>query len=222
MLAGKIEKAGALYERSRGIAERRLGPQHPSLALDLNGLAEIAFLQQRYKDAEELFRQTLAIWEKTLGPNHVNTAIAVNNLAQAVRFQKRYNDAEALYQRSTAILDTIPGAHLERGKCLGNLANFHHELGRETRAVDYYQRALVETKQALGEHHPEVALLIKNLADVRRSQSNYTESVKLYKQSIAILQRSFGPDDPALQQSLTAYDQLVTEANRFIVLPRSK
>jgi tetratricopeptide (TPR) repeat protein len=219
--AGKAEKAGPLFERSRDIMAQSLGPQHPNVAADLNGLAEIACQQQHYAEAEALFRQTLAIWERAFGAEHPSTAIALNNVAQTVRFQKRYREAETLYQRSAALLETN-GTGLDRAKCLGNLADLYHEQGREPRAVEYYQYALTAAKQELGENHPEVALLMKRLAEVRRSQRNYAESVKLYKQSIAILQRSFGPDDPALQQSLTAYKQLVSESSRFIVAAPSK
>jgi hypothetical protein len=119
-----------------------------------------------------------------------------------------------------AILEKNPAKTVDLAKCLGNVADFFHAQGKETTAVDYYRRALTLMRQALGEEHPEVAILMSGLAGVRRSQMHYRESVDLYRRSIPILEASFGARDPQVKQSQAAYQSLMSEANRFLLFAR--
>ncbi len=63
------------------IDEKALGPNHPTVARDLNNLAMLLKEEKNYTAAERLYRRALAIDEKALGPDHPMTKTIRNNLA---------------------------------------------------------------------------------------------------------------------------------------------
>ncbi len=60
----KLSKVEPLYRRAVTIAEKTLGPEHPSTAVSLNNLAYLYRDQGKYAEAEPLLKRSLAIWEK--------------------------------------------------------------------------------------------------------------------------------------------------------------
>ncbi|MGC1295090.1 MAG: tetratricopeptide repeat protein, partial [Alloacidobacterium sp.] len=73
--------AEPLFRRALAIDEKALGPNHPTVALDLNNLAMLLKEDKNYAAAEPLYRRALAIDEKALGPDHPMTKTIRNNLA---------------------------------------------------------------------------------------------------------------------------------------------
>ena len=69
------------------LAEKSLGPDHPTVATSLNNLAALFQAQGQYTQAEPLYRRSLAIREKSLGPDHPDVATSLNNLAQHYQAQ---------------------------------------------------------------------------------------------------------------------------------------
>ena len=66
---GKYKEAAENWEHFIELAEKKLGPDHPDVALGLNNLASLYQDQGKYSKAEPLFIRSLAIYEKALGPN---------------------------------------------------------------------------------------------------------------------------------------------------------
>ena len=66
--------------RALAISEAALGPEHPTVGIRLNNLAQLYQDQGRYSEAEPLMVRALMIMEKSLGPAHPNTEIARTNL----------------------------------------------------------------------------------------------------------------------------------------------
>ena len=64
---------------------RAFGPEHPTVASDLNNLAQLLQDTNRLAEAEPLMRRALAIDEKSFGPDHPNVATRLNNLAQLLQ-----------------------------------------------------------------------------------------------------------------------------------------
>ena len=105
---GKYAEATAVAKRSLALAEKKFGPDHPSVGTSLNNLAELYGAQGRYAEAEKLHKRNLSISEKALGPDHPSVGIALNNLAGLYRAQGRYAEAEdALSRGDAAALEAI-------------------------------------------------------------------------------------------------------------------
>jgi tetratricopeptide (TPR) repeat protein len=120
---GQYDRAAVVAKKSLEVAERAVGPDHPSVAASLNNLASVYDSQGQYTQAEALYKRALAIWEKALGPDHPNVASTLNNLALLYDNQGRYAQAEPLYRRSLAISEkTLGTGHPDVAATLNNLA----------------------------------------------------------------------------------------------------
>jgi tetratricopeptide (TPR) repeat protein len=103
-------EAEPLYRRALAIDEAGLGADHPSVAIDLNNLAQLLQDTNRLAEAEPLMRRALAIDEAGLGADHPSVAIDLNNLAQLLKATNRLAEAEPLMRRALAIFDKSLGA----------------------------------------------------------------------------------------------------------------
>lgn len=109
------------------IAEKVLGPEHPSTAASLNNLAgppspdhpgaalglnkllgQIYARQGKYAQAEPLYQRALAIYEKTLGPQHPDVADVLEDYARLLRETGRNEEGQQMEQRATEIRARAP------------------------------------------------------------------------------------------------------------------
>jgi CHAT domain-containing protein len=135
-------RAEPLYQRSRVIYEKALGPEHPYVATSLNNLAALYKAQEQYARAEPLYQQSLAINEKALGSGHPNVATSLNNLAALYRDQGQYARAEPLYLRSLAIREKALGTeHPDVATSLAGLGSLHLKKGTLVPARHFYERS---------------------------------------------------------------------------------
>jgi tetratricopeptide (TPR) repeat protein len=74
-------EAEPLYRRALAIGEASFGPDHPSVARDLNNLARLLQDTGRLAEAEVPMRRALRIFEGPLGPEHPSTRTVRDNLA---------------------------------------------------------------------------------------------------------------------------------------------
>ncbi len=71
--------------RALAIDEASLGPDHPSVARDLNNLALLLKATNRLAEAEPLMRRALAIVTASLGPDHPNAKTVAENYGMLLR-----------------------------------------------------------------------------------------------------------------------------------------
>ena len=100
---GKYNRAVVVAKKALEVAEKKVGPNHPSVATSLNNLAELYRVQGHYALAEPLYKRALTIVEEVLGPNHPDVATDLGNLAELYRATKRDEEAESLEQRAARI-----------------------------------------------------------------------------------------------------------------------
>jgi tetratricopeptide (TPR) repeat protein len=81
---GRYAEAEPLAQRSLGIKEKALGPDHPDLAEPLNRLARTYYFQKRYTEAKPLYERALAIVTKSLPADHPLIAKISDNFAAAL------------------------------------------------------------------------------------------------------------------------------------------
>ena len=73
-----------------------LTARHPTIAVTLNGLANVLRDQRRFAEAEPLYRRALAIREQAFGPKDSNVAETRGDLAELMRRTGRAKEAAAL------------------------------------------------------------------------------------------------------------------------------
>ena len=101
--AGKYDRAVDPAKKALDLAEKKVGPDHPLVAVSLNNLATIYRVQGQSARAELLFERALAISEKALGPDHPQVAQILSNLAALYRETGRDEEAKVLETRAAGI-----------------------------------------------------------------------------------------------------------------------
>ena len=139
---GQYDRAVVVAKKALEVAEKAVGPNHPSVAQSLNNLAGLYNTKGQYAQAEPLFKRALVIREKALGPEHPDVAASLNNLAALYATQGQYTQAEPLYKRALAIQEKALGPeHPDMAASLNNLAGLYRKTGRDKEAEALEKRA---------------------------------------------------------------------------------
>ena len=105
--SGKYDRALLVAQKALQVAEKRVGPNHPSVAYSLSVLGDIYASQGNYDSAEALYKRALAVTEKLLGPDHPDVAYCLNNLGLLYKIRGDYDSAEPLHKRALAIYKRV-------------------------------------------------------------------------------------------------------------------
>ena len=84
--AKRYAEALPFYKKAVELAERTLGPQHPTTATHIRSLARLHIAQGNYAQAEQLYQRALVIYEKVLGPERRELAKSPSE-----KFMKEHN-----------------------------------------------------------------------------------------------------------------------------------
>jgi tetratricopeptide (TPR) repeat protein len=61
---------------------------------------------------------------------------------------------------------------------------------------------MIWMQKTLGPNHPDVAVLLGNLAGLNRAQGRYADAEPLFKRALKIREKALGPDHPEVAVSL--------------------
>jgi tetratricopeptide (TPR) repeat protein len=209
-------EAEPLMRRTLAIDEKRLGSDHPDVAIRLNNLAMLLHDTNRFAEAEPLMRRALAIDEKSFGADHPNVAMRLSNLAELLRTTDRFADAEPLFRRALAIDEKSFGPDGPNvGVFLNNLAELLRATHRFAEAEPLFRRALAIDERSFGPDHPNVARGLNNLALLLQATDRLAEAEPLMRRSVAIDEKSFGPDHPDTATVLCNLARLLQDTDRL-------
>jgi tetratricopeptide (TPR) repeat protein len=212
----QFQEAERLYRRALAIDEASYGPDHPTVAVRLNNLAELLRATNRLTEAEPLYRRALAIDEASLGPNHRDVATCVNNLAELLHDTDRLTEAEPLYQWALAMGEASLGPDDPAVAVrLNNLAELLRATNRLTEAEPLYRRALTIDEASYGPDHPNVARDLNNLALLLKGTGRLDEAEPLHRRALAIDEASYGPDHPEVAADLSNLARMLQATHRL-------
>jgi tetratricopeptide (TPR) repeat protein len=200
---GQPGAARPLYERALAIDEAAYGPDHPTVAIDLNLLATALHGLGQPGAARPLLERALAIDEAAYGPDHPTVAAALDNLANVLHALGQPAAARPLLERALAIDEAAYGPdHPTVATRLNNLANVLPDLGQPGAARPLLERALAIDEAAYGPDHPEVAIDLNNLGNVLSVLGQPGAARPLWARALAITAAAYGPDHPTVAAAL--------------------
>ncbi|MFZ1426840.1 MAG: tetratricopeptide repeat protein [Geminicoccaceae bacterium] len=165
LASGRYEAALPYFQHDLELAEQRYGRDDPSVAIEVNNLAEVNRLAGRLKEAEKLYQRAIALDERAKPPNPVGLATSLNNLALVYRGQGLLDKAAALNARSLGMLEEALGPNSpDVARSLNNLATLYRLQGLPDRARPLQERAVAIAASSLGPRHPDTQQLRRNLA----------------------------------------------------------
>jgi tetratricopeptide (TPR) repeat protein len=74
--------------------------------------------------------------------------------------------------------------------------------------------AAVQEAEPFGDQDPRLARSLNDLAAAYAAQGKYTAAEPLYKRSLVMLEKAYGPDHPAVATALSNYAQLLQATGR--------
>lgn len=163
-------KNESYYKRIIATDLDALGSNHPSVANDLNGLAQLYISEQRYTAAEPLLRRALSIYEQAYGQNNLLTINTQMLLGSALFHMGNADEAAKIYKNALSSGQSALGPNsVETSRILNDLAYLYFQQGKLEEARTYYKWAIASTEAALGNHDPLVAACLKDYANVLRA-----------------------------------------------------
>ena len=210
--------AEPLMRRALFIDEQNHGPEHPSVAIRLNNLAQLLKATSRQAEGRAALssrvghrREELWAWAFQRSPP------ILNNLALLFHATNRLAEAEPLMRRALAIWERSLGTdhpHVATG--LSNLALLLQGLDRWAEAEQLYRRVLTIRESSFGPDHPDNIQCLNNLATLLRNTNRLAEAELLMRRALAICEKCFGQKHPHVATVLNNLSELLGDTNRLV------
>ncbi len=222
--------ADAFRENRFGDAERAFqasiteakafGEHDMRLATSLTNLGVLYNSRGQFDKAEPLFERAVNIKQKALGPFNVEVFDSAARLCQFYIKRKKYEKADPICQKITQFGEMQIRELTNMDNSFKHLQNYysHHKEQEKARALVLQAEQITHTKAI--DSSLELAVLLDQVADsymTRRTGQDKPESEKLYKQSLALRERSLSGNHLALAQSYGNLGKLYAEENRHAI-----
>ena len=193
----KYAEALAALQRALALYQKRLGPEHISVARTLDGIATVYIDQGKLEDAYDLDRQALTIAEKALGATHPSLTIFLNNMGNCLLFLGRYTEALESLERALDIATTTMGPeHPATIAPLDTLGEVLTALGRYDEALGALARAQANLDKSERKDNPDYATVLNDIGDVARLRGDPERALELNRRALALLEAVLGKEHP--------------------------
>ncbi|MCC7530829.1 MAG: tetratricopeptide repeat protein [Candidatus Melainabacteria bacterium] len=181
------------YERMISTDILSLGPEHPSVARDLSGLASLYLSQRKFAEAKPLLQKALAIYEKSYTPESsmIKKTQALLELVEDEQNLQSPGNTSVIADYVSS-LPSVPLAaqKLEVALRLNYLAFLCYCQGKLGNAEKIYAWAVASTAKAAGEQSLLAASSLFDFSRVLRSTGRQTDAETMDNTARAILRRS--------------------------------
>lgn len=201
---GKYVDAIAMIKKEKAEFEKRLGKQHPWVALSGDILARLYISIGDYKQAVACCEQSLALQEGNdqVKPKDVVSTLVM--LSEAYIAEGELFKAEPLMQRALEINKKNFGPDNKiAATILNNLGILYTRIARYDKAEISFQRSLSITEK-LNPEDPEIATTLQNLGNAYCNVSAYEKAEAMVKRAILIREKKLGSDHLTVASSLSA------------------
>jgi tetratricopeptide (TPR) repeat protein len=179
------------YERMIAIDIETLGPNHPSVARDLSGLASIYLLQRKYDEAKPLLQRALKIYSG----DYSNQLLVKRTETLLKLIDEEKNPPENELGADFNFMQSLPSVPLQ-AQNLGvvlklNYLAFLSFCHAQTKNADtIYGWALADTALSCGEQSTLVASCLNDYGMVLRNEGRSLEAAKLEGSAHAIIRQA--------------------------------
>lgn len=166
---GKREEAQEVFAQVRDKNE-----QNVSLAAYHEG--QLAEGMLRFAEALALYQTALRLDENNMEYLLIAGTMACR-LGQFKQAQEWLEQRLALQQAEKTNIAQLADSR-------NTLADIYFQQGEYKRAESLQQQALIDTKKAVGEHHPAATKCLASLGAIHQKQKNYVEAEQLYRTAL--------------------------------------
>jgi tetratricopeptide (TPR) repeat protein len=221
--SGRYAAAGPLYEQALALRETQAGPDALVLLPLLNNLAILSRETADYGRALRFAERARSIAELHNAAETAEGAAAFANLGAIELAVGDPPGARKWLGRALAIRESLlaPSDPLI-AKTMSDLALADRTEGRYNSAATLYRRALAVLQAASGDDHKDQLPVLKrsgvvrsNLAQLEAEQGHLKEAEQIARQSVADLERAFGPQHPTTAAAYVNLAKILRYRRRF-------
>ncbi|XP_029066685.1 tetratricopeptide repeat protein 19, mitochondrial isoform X2 [Monodon monoceros] len=140
----------------------------------------ISTLEEKIERQKELSEDTLSVEEKA--NTHLLLGMCLDTYARYLLFSKQPSQAQRMYEKALQISEEILGErHPQTIVLLSDLATSLDAQGRSDEACVHAQRASDLARQV---EHPELHVLLSNLAAVLMHRERYAQAEEIYQEAL--------------------------------------
>ena len=184
----RLSQAVALYER-------RVGPDHPTLAISHSNLATALRDLGELAEARRRAEQAIAIEERHFAPDHPSLAVGYTVFALILQDLGELAEARRRFEQAIAIWEHhFEPDHPTLAVGYSNLAGILRALGELPEARRRVEQAIAINEHHFAPDHPALAVSYSNLALILRDLGELAEARRCAEQALAINERHFAPD----------------------------
>jgi tetratricopeptide (TPR) repeat protein len=221
---GRFAAAGPLYEKALALREKQESPEALALLPLLNNLALLYRETADYGRALRFAERARSIAELHNAAETADGATAFANLGEIQQVQGDLAGARKWLGRALSIRESLLAPSDPRiAETLSDLALTDRAESRFKTAANLYRRALAVLHAASGEvdRKTQLAVLKKsgvvrsNLAQAEAEQGHLKEAEHIARQSVADLERAFGPQHPNTAAGYVNLAKILRYRHRF-------
>jgi tetratricopeptide (TPR) repeat protein len=160
---GLSQKIEFWFEQCLSITEKRLGSDHPTVAMSLSNLGSMYINEQHQAKASEYLTKAIEIYNRLPGLDP-DFGVALNSLASLRDFQQSHEEALSLYEQSIKYLKAVLGAdHHYLADILNNWADLCRRQGQNEKAINLLMEASRICHVSQDVHPLKVSKTLNNL-----------------------------------------------------------
>ncbi len=214
----QYDKAEPILKRELRVREKAVGPNGPAIVTTLDQLALVYQAENKYGEAESLIMRGLEIREKAFGINNLKVAESTQALADLYHAQKRDAEAEDLLKQAIGIEEKASRpsdpAYPTLSWTLTDLGHLYEGEKRYAEAERVFTRALIIYQNAPSPNYFNIGDSLFEVAIVFALEDKNSEAESYFKQTLATMEKSLGPEHPRLAPVLDMYSVLLQKINR--------
>lgn len=157
--------------------------------------------------ARDLYRRALQLTYGDDGHDHPEIVAAINNLVPVLIQLKEYDEAESLVGHAMWILGLYPGSMQDQLiETLCQRASLSSEQEKYAEAETRLTQAMRHAEVVMGSHHPTVACIMEQYADLLKRANRLIESERVHNNALQLI-RNFKSTkaDPPVGYGTPAY-----------------
>jgi len=201
------------HEMALEIAEKTLGPEHPSVATSLNNLGLVLHALGDIKGAKKNYERAIDIYTNHLGNEHPHFATSLNNLGNVLWDMGDFKAAKKNHERALEIREkTLGSEHPDVAQNLNNLGVVLKEMEDLEGTKKNFERALEIRKKTLGPEHPNVATHLNNVGGLLQEMGDIEGAKKNIERALEIGEKTLGPEHPNVAATIWWLGTLLEES----------
>jgi eukaryotic-like serine/threonine-protein kinase len=214
--AGQYDSAEVALREALAIRERRLPPNHPDLATNLDELGVVLGYRGDHEAAGELYRMALRIRRTIHRQPHEDLGISLSNLAVNLYQQGEYEAAERYYREALAVENVALGPdHPSVATTMANLGMLYDEVGNSVAADSLLSGALRIRRARLGDLHFETAMSLSQIGGMLLRRGEHDSAEPYLREALAARERLHGCEHPGVATALNGLAQVHGHRREF-------